>query len=114
MPCYRDFEWAYLQCSVAIDARIIVGKDTLEDILFYCPPKYLHQSDLQEVWKISSFRRLLRYNIIDVGISEDDLNQAMHKILNKDRGVFLFFSESKVLVARGKNKSQEKIGHAVV
>ena len=93
---------------------MLVGKDTLEEILFYCPPKYLHQSDLQEVWKIPSVRRLLRYNVIDVGISEDDLNQAMHKILNKDRGVFLFFSESKVLVARGKNNSQEIIGHTVV
>ena len=114
IPCHRDFEWACLQHSVATAARILVGKDTLEEILFYCPPKYLHQSDLQEVWKIPIVRRLLRYNVIDVGISEDDLNQAMHKIFNKDRGVFLFFSESKVLVARGKNNSQEIIGHTVV
>ena len=38
----------------------------------------------------------------------------MHKILNKDRGVFLFFSESKVLASRGENNSQEIIGHTVV
>ena len=47
-------------------------------------------------------------------MSEDDLNQAMYKILNKDRGIFLSFSESKVLVGRDKNNSQEVISHAVV
>ena len=99
---------------MSIAERILVGKEILEDTLFYFPPKYLHQSDLQEVWKIPSVRRLLRYNVIDVGISEDDLNQAIHKIFNKDRGVFLFFSESKVLVARGKNNYQEIIRHTVV
>ena len=49
MPCHRDFEWACLQHSVAIAARILVGKDMLEEILFYFPTKYLHKSDLQEV-----------------------------------------------------------------
>ena len=49
MDHHRDLEWGCLQYSVATASRILLDKDILEEILFFCPCKYLQQSDLGEI-----------------------------------------------------------------
>ena len=55
----------------------------LEDTLFFFTPKYLKQTDLQEICKIPSMKRIFRHEKIDIVISEYDVNQTIYNTLNK-------------------------------